>query len=376
MKLFKIPANYFLKILGIIYTILLISKSIINQLTYDEAYTFLNYVLTKNYFNIGLANNHVLNTILIGFTTKFASHEFYIRLPNVLFGIVFVISVYLFSLKSKYPILSFFIIISSPRIFDFFTLGRGYGISTSLLFLAFLIYFKTSFSFKYYISYWLLLLSSLSINIYIVVFFVFVLVTFIEQVNYSRNYIFFNFIISIYPVYIVCKTVFAISSEGKPLYGFETLDLIYQLKTFFGFVATYGIEGLIIEIIVTISLFSLFYKKFKSINFQIWLILFASIILIYLLPFLFGRPFPGGRLLLPLLSIFLFTVVEMINNIEIKSIPRLLIIFYLSLNFVSHFSFIETRDWENVNICNYPYVSEYYEIYKFKNFEEKCIGNN
>lgn len=372
----KLSVNFLLKILVIIYTILLILKSILNQLTYDEAYTYLNYVLTKNYFNIGLANNHLLNTILIAFTTKFSSQEFYIRLPNIIFGVIFVISVYLYSLRSKYPILSFFIIISSPRMFDFFTLGRGYGISTTLLFLAFFIFFKTNFRFKYFISYWLLLLSSLSINIYIVVFFVFVLVTFKEQVIYNYKYLFFNFIISIFPVFIVCKTVFTISTEGKPLYGFETIELTYQFKTFFGLVATYGIEGLIIEIIVTVSLLSLFYKNIRFVNNQIWLIFIISIILLYSLPFLFGRPFPGGRLLLPLLSIFLFTVVEMVNIVEIKALSKLLIIFYLIFNFMINFSFNETRDWEIVNICNYPYVSEYYEIYKFKNFEEKCIGNN
>lgn len=372
----KLSVNFLLKILVIIYTILLFLKSILNQLTYDEAYTYLNYVLTKNYFNIGLANNHLLNTILIAFTTKFSSQEFYIRLPNIIFGVIFVISVYLYSLRSKYPILSFFIIISSPRMFDFFTLGRGYGISTTLLFLAFFIFFKTNFRFKYFISYWLLLLSSLSINIYIVVFVVFVLVTFKEQVIYNSKYLFFNFIISIFPVFIVCKTVFNISTEGKPLYGFETIELTYQLKTFFGLVATYGIEGLIIEVIVTVSLLTLFYKNIRFVNNQIWLIFIISIILLYSLPFLFGRPFPGGRLLLPLLSIFLFTVVEMVNFVEIKALSKLLIIFYLIFNFMINFSFNETRDWEIVNICNYPYVSEYYEIYKFKNFEEKCIGNN
>ena len=36
----------------------------------DEAYTFLNYVYVKDYFNVSIANNHLLNTLLISLTSN------------------------------------------------------------------------------------------------------------------------------------------------------------------------------------------------------------------------------------------------------------------------------------------------------------------
>ena len=52
---------YFYSIILLIYISI---KSYSNTITTDEVYSFLEYVYTGNIFNIGLANNHLLNTFL------------------------------------------------------------------------------------------------------------------------------------------------------------------------------------------------------------------------------------------------------------------------------------------------------------------------
>ena len=55
----------------------IIYKASVNPITTDEAYTYLEYVYTNDIFNIGVANNHVLNTFLMSITTLFEIQKFF-----------------------------------------------------------------------------------------------------------------------------------------------------------------------------------------------------------------------------------------------------------------------------------------------------------
>ena len=79
----------------ILFTSLMIStylilKSFLMSITSDEAYSFLNFVYVDDIFNISIANNHFLNSLLIKLFTQFSNFEFFLRLPNLLFGLIYI----------------------------------------------------------------------------------------------------------------------------------------------------------------------------------------------------------------------------------------------------------------------------------------------
>ena len=110
-------------------------------ITWDEAYTYVAYA--KN-FNINqlidirsnLANNHILNTILIAILDGICNlpyNEFIIRLPNILMCIFYLFGSYLVSKEQKYKYLMFAGLTLNYYVIEFFGLGRGYGIATAFI---------------------------------------------------------------------------------------------------------------------------------------------------------------------------------------------------------------------------------------------------
>ena len=109
----------------------IIYKASVNPITTDEAYTYLEYVYTNDIFNIGVANNHVLNTFLMSITTLFEIKIF--TITNVLSGIAYLITIgYL--VKYNYKIYMTLVLTSPIYLIEYFTLARGYGLSSFLIF--------------------------------------------------------------------------------------------------------------------------------------------------------------------------------------------------------------------------------------------------
>ena len=81
------------------------------------------------------ANNHILNSFLISVVQRIAGvrfNEFVIRFPNVLFYGFYLIFAYLLCNKYKHKYLCFNLLVFNYGIHEFFGLARGYGISCSL----------------------------------------------------------------------------------------------------------------------------------------------------------------------------------------------------------------------------------------------------
>ena len=74
------------QILLILLICFMFYKAYIMILTYDEAYTYLNYSYTKDFVNLTLANNHFLNSLLIYFASLIYEDVIFIRLPNIIFA--------------------------------------------------------------------------------------------------------------------------------------------------------------------------------------------------------------------------------------------------------------------------------------------------
>ncbi|MCH2231977.1 MAG: hypothetical protein MK105_16695 [Crocinitomicaceae bacterium] len=83
-------------------------------------------------------NNHILNSILTKVSINiFDIHLWSIRLPNILFFLIFAVGVWrivklIFGFSSFFIIPATAIFIANPYILDFFSLCRGYGMSLAL----------------------------------------------------------------------------------------------------------------------------------------------------------------------------------------------------------------------------------------------------
>lgn len=111
------------------------------SMTCDESSTAINYVpmavwdIMAN--NPPSANNHILNTLLIKLSISIKDTPFLVRLPNLL-----ALAVYLFfaarltqSLFTKpaASLVAFLLLVLNPYLIDFFSLGRGYGLSLGFM---------------------------------------------------------------------------------------------------------------------------------------------------------------------------------------------------------------------------------------------------
>lgn len=133
-------------------------RAAITQVTYDEAQTYLQYCspdifkfngMKEIYWN-SYANNHLLNTYLITisellFRQKYS--EFLIRLPQLLFYLIFLISIWVLYRRKFLSSYSVIFLTANYYVSEFYGLARGYAMANTLVFLAcvFLVYWKRSF---------------------------------------------------------------------------------------------------------------------------------------------------------------------------------------------------------------------------------------
>jgi hypothetical protein len=131
--------------LGIVTGALLTWRAYSQSITYDEAFTWLEFVSRGpgEFFNNYTANNHVLFSILAMFTTRtLGTSELTLRLPSVAAGVVYAVLVLRLSRhvcsRRPFPLLTAAALILNPFILDFFVAARGYGLATTCLIAALL----------------------------------------------------------------------------------------------------------------------------------------------------------------------------------------------------------------------------------------------
>ncbi len=128
--------------IGIGILIYLITKSVLMQVTCDEAYTVQTLApqpvwdLIK--YKDSYTNNHILNTLLIkGLFSMFGMNHSLARVPNILAFIVYFIYCYLFSkryIKENWVSFMFMtVMMCNPYLLDFFALARGYGLAIGFM---------------------------------------------------------------------------------------------------------------------------------------------------------------------------------------------------------------------------------------------------
>lgn len=121
-------------------------KAIFQAFTWDEAYTFSEYVLREWRHapdaNYNLGNHHLLNTWLMRLCSMtFGDAEWSLRLPNLTAGIAFLLLARAMAFRWASGAGAFLWLVvctANPYMLDFFTVARGYGLATTFIFLALL----------------------------------------------------------------------------------------------------------------------------------------------------------------------------------------------------------------------------------------------
>ena len=347
--------NYFDAIIIISFISILFYKAFNTELSFDEAYTFLNYSYTGDTFNIGIANNHILNSYLISLFSKVSFAEFVIRLPNLIAGIIYGLVVLKMLKDRDFKYLGYAILLTNPYLFDFFAIARGYGLSTLFLFLSSYFYLngKDEYNLK---SFLFIILSTLSYHttvVFLIVFWIFKLKITIKNLK-SIVFLALNSVISLV-IFLNIYILFNITRPGKPLYGIDELSIFDLLFGSFGFVALYINKNLFFILFVNI----LFYipvfvqTKFNKKQKLLFFISYLSIILIYVIPIFIGRPFPLLRTVLPFFSPVLLLIYESIVIIfknqkrSFSNKITLIVFLILTSNIIFQIDMTETIDWKD-----------------------------
>ena len=141
-KIRKPWVSWVMVLLSLGFFSLVLLRALKLSVTHDEAYTYLHYV-TKNWWSIiiykppHIPNNHILNTLLIKMSCGiFGTTPFTLRLPNVLFSLVYFWYAASIAKSFRFPgiqILAFLALCLQVYFFDFFSLARGYGMGLALM---------------------------------------------------------------------------------------------------------------------------------------------------------------------------------------------------------------------------------------------------
>ena len=376
--------------------ILIVFKAKNTEITVDEAYSFLNYSYVGDYLNIGIANNHILNSYLIYLFQNIGYSELILRLPNVLFGLIYLLVVFQISKRTKNYIFSSALLLLNPYLIDFFSIARGYGISTSLIFLALYLYA----SFKENSLIWpiiLLSISTLSYHVsvvYLITFWFFNLKEIFT--NEKKLLAFFINVMVVATSVVNIYILFLVTAIDKPLYGVVDTTIVNVISQSFGLHGLYMNENLLFKLFLS-TLFLLpilSFNKFEKNIKRILLISYSSLVLIYLIPYIIDKPFPLLRTVLPFLPPILFLVVETskiyFNNFSFKYINLISTIGVVVLlsNFVNNIETRKTIDWKDgnpkeeileINECGYvvPFyaldsVGQYYRLLDKRIISTEC----
>ena len=356
MKLLKNNQRYVISTLIFIgFSTFIFYKAFITEITVDEAYSFLNYSYVENVLNIGIANNHLLNSYLVTLFQNFGYSEIFLRLPNVIFGWIYIALVINVSLKSKNYLLSLFLLILNPYVIDFFSISRGYGITTSLIFLSIYsyLYFK---NYNLYFSIFFLIIATTSYHVAVIFLIVFYLVNIkdLYQLRGRLSFLIVSFLVSLASYWNI-RVLFFITSFEKPLYGVQNLTLQDLITGSFGLNALYIEQNIFFNIflnmLIYLPIFSI--NTFDKKTLVTFIVSYGSLFSIYLIPLMLGKPYPLLREVVPFLPPILLLSAISINNYYPKikkfkpAIISSLIIIILMFNFANNIDIDQTIDWKD-----------------------------
>ena len=331
-------------------------------------------------------------------TTLVGISEFYIRLPNFIFGLFYIYFVQQISKKKDYSLGLTSILIFNPYLIDYFSISRGYGISASLLFVASYLYVNST---KDHLVVPILLLSFSTFAIHTtVIFLILFWIMNLKNAFKTYNKIFFFFL----NLYLICISfinvylLFLITEDKKPLFGIPDVSISNLFFDSLGLNGLYSSKYSWFSFLI-LSLFLqplLLYRKFNLRFKKLFLISYSSLLFLFIVPYVFGKPYPLLRILLPFLPPILLLIIESITILQRKLSRRFFNIVLTAINILLIFNFFnvieidKTIDWKDgltkeevleisEHSCSYTlrfedldYVGHYYRFVEEKLNNSEC----
>jgi len=277
---------------GMTFMIVLI-RACYSNIWYDEAFTYMYYVLPivknpsfsiiRNFWEDSLANNHWLNTLLIALFTKLSHiywEEIIIRLPNIMFSLIYLIFLAYLFFKKKINLLLFILLSCNYYFIDYMRQARGYGMCAILVF--FSIYFLENWRINKYEnqSYLIwglifLMLSAYANSVALIPLFAYGLVILIRLIenkklfDFIKKYWIFLIIYFIFS-FIIIKYHFMISNidNGKPLFKTENTSLPFIIKSYLSWIIPNYLVNIAFLAVIVILVISITYIIIKTHRFK------------------------------------------------------------------------------------------------------------
>lgn len=355
-----------MSVLLLLYTIL---RAIYVPLVHDEATTFFYYIESANFLPFLAhwdANNHILNSALSSLSYHvFGQHEWVLRLPSVLFLLLYLFFVFKISqlLKNSFLRVMFVIaLLGSHYMIEFFSLSRGYGMSMALLlgaiYYAYL--FMSSEQMRYFVySTILMILACLAnltlFNTFLLLNLYFILFIFIRMpqvLKFGR----FWLIVAIITFFTVLFLIYGLELKNRGLLYYGGLSGFWDMSvnTLLLYLTGEYIMSGIVLILLCLVLVYLWIKqilplkpisRFIDSYFLFPYLLFGNVVITLVLGYVFNTNFPEDRTGLyfyPLFVIALFVTLDRASLVRLKYTALVFVYFPLhflfSINF-SHHSF-------------------------------------
>lgn len=355
--------------------------------TCDEAWTFTNYfhapITDILVSNPPLANNHILNTLLIRLTGLFSTNEFALRLPNVLAFLLyafasFKIATQLLSHKVL-GILLFLALLTNHTLLEFFALSRGYGMSIGLMMMSLyhLFRFVQSREVKY-AHYSLLMISAgiyasfvlLNITLFIIGFIVLYTILYLQEgrsIGHKVMYSTKHFLVYIaFLAYLILHPILKMSNANELYYGgthgfiADTIGTI--LADYYGsFFTTVkdraSFNSIAVAIVVVCLVITLLYaipkrrELFRNAIFLPAMILIAMVVAINIQFYYMDVRLPlnrTGMYLFPLTILMIFATMQLLIK-HTKVVPIIISTSLVSLAvycFISEMNLTHVEEWE------------------------------
>ena len=363
---------------SIIYLVL---RSIFVPLVHDEAATFFHYIIKGEFSpwtSLQDANNHVFNSFLeIGSYRLFGMEPWALRLPNVLSFFLFLWALYKVSLYIKNKILSIgfiVILIATQGFFEFFALGRGYGISMAFFLTSIWMVIEFAKSkknlhfFLFVVTISAAVFANLTLLVSALALFGYAGLVFVsssEKKSLRVNWpIYGSALLFLLKMSVFAKLAFHFQDTGKLYYGsnngfYQTsLQTLYQFLFPHWYSAIFMVSAIVFAVALIGYFIYLFKEKINTIFLSPQTLFFVLLIgniagPVFLSKFL-GVHFGEDRTVMylyPIITGFIFFSFNSFQNTRLKPIIySALLLLIIPIHFIANLNISYSSLWKNENI--------------------------
>lgn len=359
--------------------VIIVLRAFVMGITYDEAFTFLAYSkpladdtsmwTLKNIWYTCVANNHWMYTIMESIllkTTGIMYNEFIIRLPAVIFGLVYLCISYIEYIKERISGFTFLLLVFNYYVGEFFSLGRGYGVSAALVLAGLVLYERwknSEYNKNIYLmlSIGALLLSSYANSVSLVPCFCVGAIALFKIIqNHTLGQLFKY--IPLYPFavlyalmgVIILKYHFNVTKEGMGAYVAEDVSLWGLIKEYIGMLPTNDTVVIIVSVLaVSLTAAAILYllikKQFLECDYMLAMLLYFLCLILMI--GVFARGGMTGRTLIPAFPLIAYGFGQMISKTATGLIKnkRILIVIFSAIALIFTVFYVSRTDIYHVD---------------------------